>query len=260
MFFFSIRQTAILAILSVILAGGGSLSLAGDFRIESRVYLEDEKEPKQTSTTLFKGGIVYNYVDDDPEVTVLDRAAERFVVLHVEVKVRSEVTAEQLAGYTGELRGHLARNRQPTLQFLSRPVFNESFNATTNTLRLDSHLLTYDVEGEPCQNADCLAAYREFSDWQSQFNIRMTPTAIPFPLARLPLSEALERRKILPRKVRRKTEAVGKLADPSMMRSEHEVLPRLLDADFAKIDETDRQLVEFESVDLETYRARTAKK
>ena len=253
MFFFAPRRVAILAIISVFVGSRLGMSCAEDFRIESRVYVDDEKKPLQTSTTLFKGGTVYNFVGDSPEITVLDRGAQRIVVLHEKLKLRAEITAEQLDEFTGKIRGYLARSRREHLQFLSRPVFDESFNPANGTLKMASKLLTYEVEGEPCEDDETLAAYREFSDWQSQFNVRMNASATPFPLARLPLNEALERRKIMPTRVARKTEGIDKTP---AMRSEHDVLLRLLGADQKRIDDTDERLVEFTQVDLETYLVR----
>jgi hypothetical protein len=255
MLFLKIRRAAILAIFSSIPLAGASPALAEDFRFVSRVYEEGKVVPIQTSTTLFKAGFAYNYVEEDPETTLLDRAAERIVVLHTGLKIRSEITFQQLDESTAKLRGALARNKNAESQFLSKPVFAETYDEKEGKLRLVSVWLTYDARVEPMADKNSLDAYRNFADAQSKFNMIVNPTAIPYPLCRLALNEALHKHGVIPIAVKRDLpKGQKKGTGPASLRAEHETLSRLTDADLARIAETDRQLVQFEKVEIDKYR------
>lgn len=230
---------------------------AEDFRIANRVFLGDEKDPSSESTTLFRAGVVYDYIDSADETTVLDQANGRIVLLHTAHKIRAEITTDKLVRFTDRLREELGASQQPERRFLSTPSFAEKYDEAANQLHLIGDWIKYEAKTKPVANAEALEAYRVFSDWQSLLNVMMHPEPTPYGLGRLPFTKALVDRGLMPESVKRETFRKGK-GKPDVVRAEHETLWRLTKEDQDRISETDRQLVEFELVTLGEYHRKKA--
>ena len=56
--------------LSLLTAGS---TFAEDFRIQTRVYRGDEETPVSQNLTLFRAGVVYDFLSEPAETTIYDR-------------------------------------------------------------------------------------------------------------------------------------------------------------------------------------------
>ena len=68
---------------------------AEEFRIETRVYVGDEKEPVSETTTLFLDGVVYDFLAEPAQIAVFRKPGGgkpgRFILLDPEHGVRTEI-------------------------------------------------------------------------------------------------------------------------------------------------------------------------
>jgi hypothetical protein len=238
----------------VVIAASGKLIAADAFRIETKIFVGDAKdkkiEPVSKTTTLFKDGIVYDFLES-PEQTAVFRKPNgdkpgRFILLNDKDRVQTEVTTDKLAGTMKKLRKWASEQKEPFLKFAANPRFDETFDRNTGKLVLASPLETYTVETSPAsQHQDSMTEYHEFLDWYTQLNTLLTSPVPPDP--RLKLNDALVRHRVVPTKVELKR--MGE--DP--VRAEHDFTWRLSQEDLQRIEDVQSGLTAYKQVENKEF-------
>jgi hypothetical protein len=227
-------------------------SAAEDFRIETKIYVGDEKEPVSTTTTLFQRGVVYDLLDSPPQTAVFRKPGGgkpgRFILLDPERRVRTELSTDQLADVMNKLRNWASRQRDPFLKFAANPQFAESFDRGTGQLLLTSQEESYVLKTEPADEPDALAQYREFLDWYARLNTLLE--AGPPPEPRLAVNAALARYQVVPVSVE-----LTRTGEKQKLRAEHEFTWLLSKQDLARIDDACSALAGYRPVDNEEFLA-----
>ena len=227
-----------------------TVAVAEDFRIETKVYVGDEEEPVSKSTTLFQGGIVYDFLATPEQIAVFRKPgggqSGRFILLDVERRVRTELSTDQLAGAMNKLRNWAARQRDPFLKFAANPQFEESFDRETGQLLLASHEESYTIKTESSDARTAMAEYREFLDWYARLNTLIH--AGPPPEPRLQVNAALARYQVVPVKVE-----LARAGEKEKLRAEHEFAWLLSKKDLGKIDDARAAIVAYRQVDNEQF-------
>jgi hypothetical protein len=227
---------------------------ADGFRIDSRVFYEDQKEPACRSSTIFAENKVYDFLDKPAEIFVLDRPHAQFILLDTERRVSTRVNMLDVAGFTDQLQARAETRDDPFLRFLARPQFDQHLDAVTGTLTLNSPWMTYQVQGAAPPDPTMLQLFREFSDWYVRLTPLLDPAARP-PFARMVLNEALERCGLMPRQVILTiTPKRGPLTKRITVRSEHQLIGRLSEADNDRLVQAQQFVTIFNPVSLEQYR------
>ena len=258
MFPMNLRRLA--AVLSGMLALGGIAVAAGpsadaDFRIDNKVFVDGQTTPTSESTTIFHQGVVYDFMKQPEEVIVLDKAADRFVLLDTLRKIRAELSTANLLDFNEQLRQSARKQSDPLLNFLADPEFKEEFDETAQELTLSSDWMTYRVLLEKVDESEIMALYREFSDWYARLNTRMSPGSRPA-TARLLVNEALSRRKATARNVAL-TITLRKTFPPKRMslHSEHQLIRHIAESDLDRVTQTRQFMTIFKPVSFEEYLA-----
>lgn len=237
------------------IAGLGILavSYAGEFRIENRVYSGDSKEPASQSCTIFHQAVVYDFLQNPAETIVFDKTAARFIILDDARRVRTELSTDELEGFTRQLKNRAGKRQDPLMKFLAEPVFDERFDPTRRELSLLSDLVNYRVTITSAENASVAAQYREFSDWYARLNAILIPGSRP-PFARLQLNEALARREAIAREVTLTITAIkeGK-RQPATVRSDHHLSLTLTPADMQRIEQARKSMTGYKPVPFDKY-------
>jgi hypothetical protein len=246
------RWAALVGLLAVVLAPA-ALAVDG-FRIDNRVFYQDQREPVCQSSTIFADQMVYDFLDKPAEIFVLDRPHEQFILLDTDRRISTRVAMRDVAGFTDQLRERAAAQRDPFVQFLARPEFQQQLEPAAGQLTLSSPWMTYQVEATAPANPAVVPLFREFSDWYVRLTPILDPTARP-PFARMILNESLERCGLMPRKVTLTiTPKKGLMAKRITVRSEHEVVGRLSESDNDRLVQVQQFVTIFNPVGLEQYR------
>ncbi len=244
----------------LIAAGLGFLAparAAEEFRIENKVFVGSEKEPRTESTTIFYQGLVYDYLKEPAEVTVFDPPHRRFILLDLSRRLKTELSADEVAALNHNLRDWAAGQSDPYLQFLADPKFDEQFDGETGTLVLASPWVSYRVVTQVPDNPAVARQYREFSDWYTLLNTRLNPGS-KLPFARLALNEALEKRGRIPKEVHLTMRSKRGLPFQKItVRSEHHLVSTLLQSDRDRIRQSDEFMGMFRAVDFSEYQKPT---
>jgi hypothetical protein len=239
----------------VTVLGGNKTGLAGDdgIRVESKIFLGSEKEPKAENTTIFFRGVVYDYLRNPPETIVLDISRGRFVLLDSNRRVRTEVSTDEVMTFTENFRRWAGTQTDALLKFLADPKFEELVDERSSDLLFQSPVVTYRVATVEADSDAVLQQYREFSDWYARLNARLNP-GYKLVFARMALNEGLQKRRQLPREITltmqpRKAFSFQK----TVVRSEHQFIYHLVESDRDRIAQTGQFMAIFQSVDFTQY-------
>jgi hypothetical protein len=251
-------RTVLSIVLGVIPAMAGWPALAaaapGDgFRIDNSVQVVNQPGPATESTTIFSGGVVYDYMTAPAETVVFQQAESRFILLNMKSRTRAELTTAEVGVFTDHLQQLAARSPDPLARFLAAPKFNESFNEATNELSLTSPLVTYRLTLGPVEDPAVIEQYHEFYDWFARLNALLKPRSSP-PFARLVVNAALAQRGATPSQVAL-TLAAGKGNQQSItIRSTHRITRPLPPTDLERVAKTRESIARFKLVGFDQYR------
>ncbi len=225
-----------------------------DFRIENEVFLSGSKRPDSRSTTIFHGGVVYDYLEQPPEVIVFDRQAGRFALLDTARRVRTELTTREVLDFSRRLQQRAQAHQDPFVKFLAAPQFEEHYDKASGELTLSSPWMTYRLLLVDAESRVISQQYREFSDWYARLNTLLSPGSKP-PFARLAVNEALARREATAREVHL-TLTPKKSIPPkrTTVRSKHQLVRHLAEADRDRLTQTQQFIKIFKPVEFEQYR------
>jgi hypothetical protein len=233
----------------------GSVVVAEEFRVESKVYAIKGKEESVTSEslTLFDDGKIYDFIASPQEITLFDFSRNRIVLMDGSRKVRSELSTDKLATFAEQLRTWAIRQGDPLLQFCAEPKFEESPLAG-GRIKFASPLMTYQVKMQKADSASVAHQYRQFSDCSARLNAMLHPGGLP-PFPRLAINAALAKQECrMPEEVEVTLAPQNHLTGkPTVLRSEHTLQAKFFAADRRKIDEAGEALVTFREVPLEDY-------
>ncbi|MGD0900808.1 MAG: hypothetical protein ABR915_23495 [Thermoguttaceae bacterium] len=245
---------AVLTALGLMAAAGGLFGPAGaagdDFRIENRVYVSNQRQPDAHSTTIFYGGVIYDFLDEPAEIVIFEKASQRFILLDPGRRVTSELSTSEITAFLARIRRRAMQHPEALVRFLADPAFAERFDKATGELTLENKWLTYRARLSAA-SPEVARQYREFSDRFAQLNSVLNPAARP-PFARLCLNEALASRQATASAIDLSVTPTkgGKTA---IVRSRHDLTASLSAADLKRVAEAREALTTFQPVSFEQY-------
>ncbi len=227
------------------------------FRVENQVFVEDEKEPTTQSTTIFYEDLVYDYLEAPKEITIFDRTAGRIVLLDPVRKIRTEVASRDLELLSDRLQTWASGQPDGFLRFSAKPEFDQEYDSSTGGLQLLSPWLSYRVGTAEPARSEILRLYVEFCDWYCLLNTRLDPGSRP-PFPRIQLNRALERLGRMPEEVHLtvRPKGEGVFAEKMTARSQHRVIPHLLESDRSRVAQTDQFMAMFRPLPFREYQAK----
>lgn len=234
------------------------VATAADFRIESRVYAEKEKEPVSKSTTLFKAGMAYDFLEEPRETTVLDPQRQRIILLDATNKLKTEIGIAKIVEFTAQMKLRAAGNEDELLKFLAEPTFTETWNPQGDELTLSSDLMTYKVLPLKAPAPEVSHQYHYFSNWYAQLNAMTHVAGLP-PFARAKLDDVLDQRELLPKTVELTVSVPSRFGRRDVkLRSEHEFAWKLLNKDERLITDTHAAMAAYRQVSFDEFQQRAA--
>jgi hypothetical protein len=247
-----------------ILAGLPAVADAQDFRVDTELFQNQEKEPFLQTLTIFADGVIYDFRETEPrEATVFDPRHGRFTLLDESRQTKASVTTQELLDFTLALETHAAQEKDRLFAFCALPHFEttdkpiERNGQSLLEVRLSARPLLYVAEGQRPPQPEAVKAYRQFADWFARLNATC-PGNLP-PGARLALNEALADRELLPLEITRTIPAAGPLGKKLELKSQHRVNWALAGQDRKKIERAGDMMAKFAAVSYDEYRGLPAK-
>jgi len=258
------RIVIVLAVAALLAGVPWNDSSAEEFRIDTEIFIGDEKEPAAEMLTIFAQGLVYDFQLLGPEeITMLDTVRGRFTLLDPARKVKCGLGVQDVLQQALALDAHAAASKDALFMFAAAPQFETKVEQATENgqpivrLSLTAKPMEYAVVARPSERPEAVHAFRYFADQFARLNA-MRPGNLP-PGARLELNKALAERKLLPLEITRTILPANPLSKKVVVRSRHLVNWSLSGEDRKKIDRAGTYLAEFSAVNFEDYRSASAK-
>jgi hypothetical protein len=234
-------------------AGGDRSTLADDFRIDNAVYAGDQKEPLSQTTTIYRGGVVYDYRKAPAEIAVFDRTAGRFTLLDVTHKTRTELTTAEVAAFNDRLQQRASESSIPWVKFLAEAKFHEQFDEATGQLTLSSPWVSYRLTLSHEVSPSIVEQYHDACDWFARLGWVLFPGSPP-PFGRLVVNAAMANRQAMPSQVVLIVAPDKEGQQQSQKRSEHRLVRSLDAGDLQRVAQAREFMGSFKPLSFEQYR------
>ncbi len=173
--------------------------MAEDFRIDSQIFQGQNNSPDTTGTTIFQEGIVYDFANNDREVTILAPKFEKIILLDQTLQIKTELSTKQLTEFVNQMIVRSDKSTDPTIQFMLHPKFQTHSGSNKGERVFQSEQLTYMFDTFAPSQKSIPEQYREFSDFSASLNT-LVNRGWP-PLARHEVNRQLASEGLLPKKV-----------------------------------------------------------
>lgn len=234
-----------------------------DLRVESELYAAGGDRPVARSLTLFHDGVAWDFLelaDADTktvaigEIVLHDPARERVVVIDPVRHVKTQVDTIRLERLSVSLAKWARANDDRLVRWAGGPDFTADFTEEDARLELVGPRVRYAVAYEEAPCLEAATTYRRFADTAILLKALMQPGGIP-PFPRLAVNRRLEDAGAIPREVTLEIEPrlIGIAGRPERLRCVHNVHPRLLGGDLARIEDGQAHVAAAEAVDLATF-------
>ena len=236
------------------------VALAADFRIETKIYAEDEEVPVSQNTTLFQNGVVYDFLETSNRVAIYRHGKGdqpgRFVLLDPNQSIKTELTTDRMDAAIEKLSLWARTQRHPLLQFYADPKFDESFDTESGKLTLASSLTTYSAQTKAVTHAEVWTDLRNYFDAYAKLNCMLGSPLPPGP--RLALNAAMEKHNVYPTEISLSIPGNAITGDQDTeLRAVHNFTWRLSKDDRARITLVGEQLVSFREVSNQEFQQQT---
>jgi len=244
-------RTVFAMLLSLLLMELSQLPCLGqDFRVESDIYVNGDKEPLIEQLTLFQGELAYDFNLKGPgqkEITILDLEHGKIVLLDAQRRKKTDIRTAGLLDFCAQIKTIGTREEEDGL---FAPKFSTKLHPEQKVVELVSRRLTYRVSGIEPREAKAAERYHNFADWYARLNA-LRPGSLP-PFGRLEVNRVLAEQGWLPERIER-TIVLDAGFNKQTVRSEHVVDWLLSNTDRRRIQDAAGYLGSFQEVGLQDY-------
>ena len=229
-------------------------SQAADFRIITKLYAADNKDPLGENTTIFHGGNVYDFPATGDQITFFEKAENQFVVLNAAKKTWTRISTDQLLQYTAWLKEKSLESDDPLLRFCASPKFKIRSENSGKKWFFEHPLLEYQIEADTFDDPQIGLEYRSFSDWYARLNTMLRPQSLP-PFPRLIVNQQMVQESLLPKAVQLRISPSRHIGKKELtVRSVHQVQVGLSAQDRERLAWVEECRQKFPEVSLVAYR------
>ncbi len=230
-----------------------------DFRIENELAVrKDDSEAKVKTTTLFRGGLVYDMIGDQGETTIFDKLADSFTLLDPTLRIQTKVRASELKDAVLLQREKMRSVTDPFFAFAAFPKFEQAYEQESGLARFQSPWIDYRIETQPLEDNSVRERYYDFCDWYCFLNLRVNPDSTTL-FARMEINRFLAEKKRFPKRIHvsvfpnGNSGLTGIVAQPDVYVSTSKLGARFVPADEQRLQRIGEQLKTFRSVSFEQY-------
>lgn len=203
--------------LSLLLTFCAGTTSAQDYRVYTRVWLQEQAQPEQKpeligrSLTIWHAGKVYDYMDSIGELVVFDHQQQRYTIVsgphstactvdYGELRQYLKVARTQAREYMSELidsnRPDATRSIEK-IKFQLDPKFEFRYSESPLRVVCDAPQLQYDVLAIQAPNSDIAQAFQQYADSAAQLNFVLHGQSL-LPDARMQVNNALVQKEWIP--------------------------------------------------------------
>ena len=243
----------LIATLAIGLTLAVATSRGADFQVQNKIFVGDEEEPRVKSTTIFTKGVVYDFLAKPPEITIFDQSRSRFILLDQASRTKAELSADEVQEFIRGLRRRAVVADDPFIRFQADPKFDQQEDESSGELSFVSTWMTYRIMPADARSSEIAGQYRQFCDWQARLNTMLRPGS-RLPFGRMIVNAELRKREQVPGQVQLTlTPKKGFRPKSFVLRSEHKLIPRLIESDRRRVAQAGEFMAIFKSVGFKRY-------
>lgn len=221
---------------------------AQEFRIETDIFVGDQKEPVSETLTIFDNGVVYDFMlTGSEEITLFDRDHDRLVLMDTQRKAKTILSMDDIVTFVAKMKAQLANQQRGFLTSgADRAVIEDD-----GWLRLANQRVSYRAQCVKPEEKATALEYQEFADWYARLNA-MRGNLPPF--LRIRLNSEIAKRGLIPKTIERTIyEERALRGRKQVVRSQHLVNWRLSKTDHKRIDRAGTYLTTFPTISFREY-------
>ena len=227
-------------------------SIQQRFRIDNRLVIEDKTVK---STTIFYDGVVYDFLDDNGQITIYDKTAGTFCLLDQFCRLKTRVTTATLVEDFVCRKEAFHKSDRPFQNYLAEPYFEvNDYEGESGLMYFRSPWVEYRFE---TVTLDDQVVSEEYYDYCRQFTLlNIRTSGFPTPILRNELNPILEQYRRFPGKVTMTLYPRGKViisGGAIHAESTHTFVRRLQLPDETKVAQANRYSESFREVSLDDY-------
>ena len=250
-----------LVVLIVFVICFGTVVLPGqDFRVENTLT-SGNKTTK--GVTLFMAGTVYDFIGSNGEIIVYEKQQQEIKILEPTLRLQTSIKLEDLKAQIDEMHVAFQRSESPFLNFIAKPVFDETgYDNDSGLVVFRSLWADYEFATRVFDDDAIASEYYEYNLWLARLNVRLSPAAVSA-MVRAGLNEYLARNHRFPEKVSVKLYPKGKnvLSSTTVQgESTHVIMKRIADSDQELLKWAKEYLESFRKVPFDSYQVELKKK
>jgi len=234
-------------------------------RVESELFVASAEAAVARSLTLFHEGVAWDFLEQPAaegtmqvtEIVLHDPARERIVVIDPVRAVKTEIPLIRLERLSVSLARWARASDDRLVRWAGGPDFTAGLEQSDGQLTLSGPRVRYAVAHVDALSPEAADTYRRFADTAILLKALLQPGGIP-PFPRLAINERLNETVSIPTEVTLEIESRGGLltGGTDRFRSVHHSHPRLLAADFRRLDEARQSVAAAERIGLAGFMQR----
>ncbi len=255
-------------------------------RVESEIFVGDNKQPVARSLTLFRNGIAWDFLEqpagdntkdanrsdtlssnpsDEPtqtdssqmvlqEIVLHDPARDRVVIIDPKRNVKTQIEAIRLERLSVSLASWARKADDRLVRWAAGPDFGDGIQEKGSSLVLVGPRVRYAVDFAAAPSADTSAIYSRFADTAILLKALLHPGGLP-PFPRLAINRRVSAAGGIPTTVTLEIDLKSALlgGHSDVVRSVHKAHPQLLAGDLDRIEEAESQVAVAEPVELAVF-------
>lgn len=241
------------------MAEQGQQVWAQEFKIDTQVYVGNDKQPIGQHLTLFSDGMIFDFQMSNEaqpkpvEIVIFNSRDKSFNLLDMNRSIRLPLQQVQIVQMVDGLRQQTLQDE--SMRFLVEDKYVEDFDISSGWVALTSDFIDYRFKGEKPSDVTILPLYFEFIENYSRLNAS-DPKKLP-PFARMRLNQSIRKFGLMPSRIDVTLKKNGLFKEQVTMRSEHTVNMNLSDKDKQRIKDAKSSWMTFKAVNLSKYRGLT---
>ncbi|MDO4630270.1 MAG: hypothetical protein Q4C70_13910 [Planctomycetia bacterium] len=216
-----------------------------NFRVNYKVMMAESSELISSGKTIFCDGNAYDFVDNSDEIIIFNPEAKKIYVLDVKSRKKWETTPDEVEEYATKIcRWGMSNEKEEIRQFF-QPDFKVEYDNKKREYSFVSENYSYFVTPVKPDRTEFLEQYRVFARSSCRTNMALSPGSRTL-YARFLVNETVFNAGYFIERLQLSLRAQSYFGKSTVLLSEYQYLPRLVESDMATIRQVQDYLAIFE--------------
>ncbi len=216
-----------------------------NFRVNYKIVNAESSEIFSSGKTIFCDGNAYDFVDNSDEIIVFNPMSKKVYVLDVKNRKKWETSPEEVEEYATKIcRWGMSNSKEEIRQFF-QPDFKVEYDSKKREYSFISENYSYFVTPVKPERTEFLEQYRNFARVSCRTNMSLSPGARTL-YPRFLVNETVFNAGYFIERLQLSLRAQSYFGKSTVLLSEYQYLPRLVESDMSTIRQVQDYLAIFE--------------